>query len=62
VPWDHVPGSLILCEAGGIARTLDGAPYAAASYRAAGLLLAADEGTWRTVHDTLFGDAPWLTG
>ena len=29
MPWDHVPGALIYQEAGGLARTLDGAPYGA---------------------------------
>jgi fructose-1,6-bisphosphatase/inositol monophosphatase family enzyme len=26
-PWDHVPGGLILTEAGGFLGTLDGRPY-----------------------------------
>lgn len=55
-PWDHVPGALIYREAGGLARTLDGAPYGARSHRAPGLLLAPDEASWQWLHDTLFGD------
>ncbi len=56
-PWDHVPGALIYREAGGLARTLDGAPYGARSHRGAtGLLLAPDAASWRWLHDTLFGD------
>ncbi|MCH6587599.1 MAG: inositol monophosphatase [Proteobacteria bacterium] len=57
-PWDHVPGALIYREAGGLARTLDGAPYGARSHRAPGLLLAPDEASWQWLHDTLFGDPP----
>ncbi len=56
MPLDHVPGTLIYREAGGLARTLDGAPYGARSYRAPGLLLAPDEASWQWLHDTLFGD------
>jgi len=55
MPWDHAPGSLIHEEAGGVARTLDGARYRATSYRARGLLLAPDESSWQSLHDTLFG-------
>ncbi len=57
MPWDHVPGTLIYREAGGLARTLDGAPYGARSYRAPGLLLAPDDATWQRLHDVLF-DGP----
>ena len=55
MPWDHVPGTLIYREAGGVARTLDGAPYGARSHRAPGLLLAPDPGSWNWLHDALFG-------
>ncbi len=55
-PWDHVPGALIYEEAGGLARTLDGAPYGACSHRAPGLLLAPDEASWQWLHDTIFGE------
>lgn len=55
MPWDHVPGSLIQTEAGGIAWTLDGAPYRATSHRLPGLLLAPDETAWRALRDTLLG-------
>jgi fructose-1,6-bisphosphatase/inositol monophosphatase family enzyme len=55
MPWDHVPGSLIYREAGGQARTLDGADYLARSYRAAGLLLAPDATAWQSLHDVLLG-------
>lgn len=55
MPWDHVPGALIQREAGGLARTLDGAPYTARSHRAPGLLLAPGEAAWQALHDALFG-------
>jgi len=54
MPWDHVPGSLIQREAGGVAQTLDGAPYGARSYRASGLLLAPDPSAWQAIYDALF--------
>lgn len=46
-PWDHVPGSLLVTESGGVARRLDGADY-----RAGGvvddpaLLVAASGAAW----------------
>lgn len=55
-PWDHAPGSLILAEAGGCARLIDGRPYRPQDHGADGLLVAADEECWRAVYDTLFGD------
>jgi len=58
MPWDHVPGTLIHAEAGGVSQTLDGRPYEARSYHAKGLLIAPDRRTWDTLHATLFGDAP----
>jgi fructose-1,6-bisphosphatase/inositol monophosphatase family enzyme len=56
MPWDHVPGALIYREAGGLARTLDGAEYGARSYRAGGLLMAPDDTAWQTLHDVLLGE------
>lgn len=56
MPWDHAPGCLIHTEAGGVARTLDGAPYRATSHRASGLLLAPDEGSWEALYETLLGE------
>jgi len=55
MPWDHVPGSLVQREAGGVARTLDGDDYRAASHRKPGLLLAPDEASWEALYQTLFG-------
>ncbi len=59
MPWDHVPGTLIFREAGGLAQTLDGTPYGARDHRAPGLLMAPDQASWDWLHDRLFGaDAP----
>ncbi len=55
MPWDHVPGTLIQREAGGVASTLDGVPYRAADYQSAGLLMAPDETSWQALRETLFG-------
>ena len=45
LPWDHAPGVLLVEEAGGTARRLDGTPYLPAQ-TALGLLSAADAATW----------------
>lgn len=47
-PWDHVPGALMLTEAGGVVGTVEGAPYGPGSVTA-GIVAAAD----RYVLDTL---------
>ena len=54
LPWDHVPGALLLTEAGGVARRTDGTNYAP-SPDGRGLLLADAPETWRAVHETLYG-------
>ena len=43
-PWDHLPGTLMLAEAGGASSHPDGAPYTARS-DGHGLVVAADEDT-----------------
>ncbi len=58
MPWDHLPGTLLYREAGGLARTLDGAPYGPSSHRAPGLLMAPDPATWQWLHDSLFAEPP----
>ncbi|WP_430780556.1 inositol monophosphatase family protein [Actinoplanes sp. G11-F43] len=55
LPWDHVPGSLIVREAGGVVRHLDGAEYRPVGHKR-GLLVAANEDIWTSVHSTLFPD------
>lgn len=52
LPWDHAPGTLLLTEAGGTAARLNGSPYHPADSRL-GLLAAADQQCWQTVHDIL---------
>jgi fructose-1,6-bisphosphatase/inositol monophosphatase family enzyme len=46
LPWDHVPGSLLLTEAGGLARRPTGEPFLPYA-EGAGLVLARDEATWQ---------------
>lgn len=57
-PWDHAPGSLIVQEAGGIARLYDGRTYGPNVADAACLLLAPDSATWRTLYRTLLKPEP----
>ncbi|MFC7530559.1 inositol monophosphatase family protein [Actinoplanes sp. GCM10030250] len=58
LPWDHVPGSLIVREAGGVVRHLDGTEYRPTDHQR-GLLVAANADIWQSVHGTLFpGGAP----
>jgi fructose-1,6-bisphosphatase/inositol monophosphatase family enzyme len=51
-PWDHAPGTLILAEAGGVARRVDGTDYAPADGRT-GLLNAADDRCWHVARALL---------
>ena len=53
LPWDHVPGSLILREAGGTVLHLDGVEYHPVDSER-GLLIAANDDVWHTVRETLF--------
>jgi fructose-1,6-bisphosphatase/inositol monophosphatase family enzyme len=57
-PWDHVPGSLLLTEAGGYVGTLDGHPYRPGSdreveVRPTGLVAAADRASYDAVVEAL---------
>jgi fructose-1,6-bisphosphatase/inositol monophosphatase family enzyme len=52
LPWDHAPGTLLLEEAGGHARHLDGSPYRPGENRT-GLLAAADPNSWERVRALL---------
>lgn len=47
-PWDHVAGTLMVEEAGGVARLLDGGAYDATVHEGC-LLSARDEATWEAV-------------
>ena len=44
-PWDHLAGSLMVTENGGISRTLDGLAYTLLS-KSRGLLVAGDTLSW----------------
>lgn len=44
-PWDHLAGSLMVTENGGVSRTIDGLSYTVLS-RSRGLLVAADTLSW----------------
>lgn len=46
-PWDHLAGSLMVTENGGVSRTMDGLAYTLLS-RSRGLLVACDVSTWMT--------------
>lgn len=46
-PWDHLAGSLMVTENGGVSRTMDGLAYTVLT-RSKGLLVAADVGVWMT--------------
>lgn len=52
LPWDHVPGTLFLEEAGGHVARLDGSPYRAAD-QSPGLLAASNRDVWTMVRDAL---------
>jgi fructose-1,6-bisphosphatase/inositol monophosphatase family enzyme len=54
LPWDHAPGALILEEAGGVIRYLDGSPYQVGSRRT-GMMAAATPAIWDKVAAILFG-------
>ncbi|MFC6285959.1 inositol monophosphatase family protein [Nocardioides sp. GCM10027113] len=48
-PWDHVPGSLLLAEAGAFVGTHDGTPYEPRLVTEGGLVAAADRTTYDAV-------------
>lgn len=50
-PWDHLAGSLMVTETGGVSRTVEGADYCLAT-RTGGLIVARDAATWRTARET----------
>jgi fructose-1,6-bisphosphatase/inositol monophosphatase family enzyme len=53
MPWDHLAGSLVVQEAGGYVRRLDGSPYRVTDLEG-GLLAATDKRSWRALQETLF--------
>lgn len=52
LPWDHLPGSLMVREAGGVAAHFNGAPYTGADGRK-GLLIARSPAQWDWLQNTL---------
>lgn len=52
--WDHAPGVLLLEEAGGKARHLDGSPYCPASPKGP-ILLAQNEAIWEQIASAISG-------
>ncbi len=52
LPWDHAPGTLLVCEAGGVARRFDGTDYHPTD-DGRGLLVAASEEIWDEVRSAL---------
>ncbi|WP_239090932.1 inositol monophosphatase family protein [Asanoa iriomotensis] len=52
-PWDHAPGALLVREAGGVVRRLNGGEYTVVPDPGQGLLAAIDEPTWQAVSDAL---------
>lgn len=53
MPWDHLAGSLIVEEAGGHIRRLDGSAYLP-GHVGGGLIAACDAASWRALRETLF--------
>lgn len=53
LPWDHAPGALLLEEAGGVVRRLDGRPYRAGS-KESGMMAAASPRIWDDAAAILF--------
>lgn len=53
-PWDHLPGALIVREAGGYVAKWDGQPYTPQD-RDIGLIAAASRDGWETVRDAFIG-------
>jgi fructose-1,6-bisphosphatase/inositol monophosphatase family enzyme len=56
-PWDHAPGELLVREAGGFSRRLDGTPYLAREIDAS-LLLAPDGDSWHALRALILELAP----
>lgn len=56
-PWDHAPGELMVREAGGYSRRLDGSPYAPSEIDAS-LILAPDAESWQALRTLILELAP----
>jgi fructose-1,6-bisphosphatase/inositol monophosphatase family enzyme len=49
MPWDHVAGTFIYTQAGGVARSLDGPAYKPQDYSKAGIILAPNDEIWESL-------------
>ncbi|MDG4763583.1 inositol monophosphatase family protein [Solwaraspora sp. WMMD406] len=56
LPWDHVPGTLLVRETGGVALRFDGSAYDFTDDRG-GLLVARTESAWQDLRGALLTDA-----
>jgi fructose-1,6-bisphosphatase/inositol monophosphatase family enzyme len=54
MPWDHAPGALIVEEAGGTVRHLDGRPYGTSDENAV-IVALSQRGSWERVLSEVFG-------
>jgi fructose-1,6-bisphosphatase/inositol monophosphatase family enzyme len=52
MPWDHLPGALLLREAGGYSAKFDGSPYRPGDIEG-GLIATVDAASWRELHSAL---------
>lgn len=60
-PWDHLAGSLIVREAGGVVRKFDMTPYDLQTGHRGAMIVAANEDIWQKIYETTakyFGPAP----
>jgi fructose-1,6-bisphosphatase/inositol monophosphatase family enzyme len=55
--WDHAPGTFLAQKAGAAVHRFDGSEYKLGD-RGSGLLVTADEDSWRTLHDRLLPQLP----
>jgi fructose-1,6-bisphosphatase/inositol monophosphatase family enzyme len=56
-PWDHLPGTLIVSEAGGYVAKWDGSAYEAKE-RGIGLIAARTQEAWQNTYDLFLEDIP----
>jgi len=57
-PWDHIPGALIVSEAGGIVSRWDGQGYKPQDFDK-GIIAAASDRNWKDVHSVFLDGMPW---
>jgi fructose-1,6-bisphosphatase/inositol monophosphatase family enzyme len=63
-PWDHLPGSLIVREAGGVVKKWDGADYGVRDHYA-GLIVTNSQDGFDAVYEAMFGGIdikPYIAG